>query len=117
MVTSARLGAVPTAAERADEAIALAREALQRVAELEARVAALQAAATGPQKRDEDGAPGPPGRWMRVRDAAVATKFSQSALRKMIRERRVVFDIVGCHPWIDIDSIPDRHAKVQKCPS
>ena len=106
-----RLGSQPTSAERADEAIALAREALQRVAELETQVAALQAAATGSQKLtvDEDGVPGPPGRWMRVRDAALATKFSQSALRKMVRERRVVFDYVGCHPWIDVDSVKVRN--------
>jgi len=106
-----RLGSQPTAAERADEAIALAREALQRVAELETQVAVLRAAAaTGPQKLagDEDGVPGPPGRWMRVPDAAIATKFSQSALRKMVRERRVIFDYDGCHPRIDINSIPPR---------
>lgn len=108
MVTRAayRLGSQPTAAERADEAIALAREALQRVSELEAKVVALEAAAT--QKLDEDGSPGPHGTWMRVRDAAIATKFSESALRRMIRERRVVFDYVGCHALIDVESVKVR---------
>jgi hypothetical protein len=101
MVMTARLGTVPTSAERADEA-------LRRVAELEKRVAALEAAASQKLTANEDGVPGPPGRWMRVRDAAIATKFSQSALRKMVRQRRVVFDYDGCHPMIDIESVKVR---------
>jgi hypothetical protein len=75
------------------------------VAELETKVASLQAAATV----HEDGAPGPPGQWLSVKDAAIATKFSESALRKMVRERRVTFDRNGCHVLIDIKSVKVRN--------
>jgi hypothetical protein len=63
----------------------------------------------------EDGAPRPPGKWMRMKAAAAATGYSESGLRKMVRERRCVADFEGCHPLINIDSIPPRRgAKVRK---
>jgi hypothetical protein len=74
----------------------------------DARIRVLEAA-------DEDGAvPRSPGKWLRVKAAADETGYSESGLRKMVRERRCVVDFEGCHPLINVNSIPDWGAKVRK---
>ena len=98
MVTAAaRLGTVPTSREIADEALALVRELAARVAVLEARADADDAV-------DGD-APAPlPPNWVPLKQAALISGYSASALRKL--RSPTWWKYVASRVWIDIAACP-----------
>jgi hypothetical protein len=79
-----------------------------RIAELERRVAALEAAIAPPAEGEsEDGVPR---KWLRLAEAAAVSGRSVSGLRKLQRQKRLRVRYRGPHPIVDVTSIPARRA-------
>jgi hypothetical protein len=94
----------------------------RQIGDLQARVAALEGRPRGPSSSadppvGEDGKPRLSGRWMRLKQAARASGYSVSGLRKLCDRGRCTFDYSGPHRVINVASIPRRVVKVRKVPS
>jgi hypothetical protein len=82
----------------------------QRVARLEALVAELMIERETAAAVVEDGAPRL-GRWLRMKLAMRETGYSESGLRKLIKQGRVVADFEGPHIVIDTSTVPRKCRK------
>jgi hypothetical protein len=89
------------------------REALDLIAALTERVAALEAG----QRVSEDGVPRRAGRWVRMKAAAKATSRSVSGLKKLCRQGRVVFDDDAPCRLINVDTVPRKVPRVPRVPA
>jgi hypothetical protein len=115
MVTpSMRLQAREFAETIVEAAVAPPPDLLNRFAELEARVAALEACQgeshpsilRGAPPDDEDGAPRVSGRWCRMKEAMRLTTIADQVYSRSAGGGRVRFDFEGAHRLIDISSVP-----------
>jgi hypothetical protein len=100
----------PELAEQLAELQRLVRDQGAEIVAQAARIADLEARSGA--AHSEDGRPRPAGNWLRMKAAADETGYSESGLRKMVRERRCVADFEGCHALINVDTVPRRGAKV-----
>jgi hypothetical protein len=80
----------------------------ERFAELERRVAELEAIIVPPPVGESED--GMPRKWLSLREAAEASGRSIRGLRKLMRQKKLRARYRGPHPMIDITSIPVRRA-------
>ncbi len=78
----------------------------ERFAELERRVAALEAIMVPPLvDAGEDGAPR---RWLRLAEAAAVSGYSVNGLRKLVKGGKVQARFKGPHLIVKVETIPVR---------
>jgi hypothetical protein len=105
---SAATAVPPELVERVAALERLAADQARMIEAQEGRIAKLEARPAD----DEDGRARPPGTWLGMKRAVAATGYSESGLRKMVKERRCAADFEGCHVLINVDTVPRRGAKV-----
>jgi hypothetical protein len=81
------------------------RNAAERFAAIERRLAALEAIMAPPAGESEDGQPR---RWLSLRDASLASGYSINGLRKLVKRGRVEARYRGAHLIVKVDTIPTR---------
>jgi hypothetical protein len=77
------------------------------------RITALEAVQAAGDDVNADGRPRL-GQWMKLKAAARASGYSESGLRKLARQGRIICDYDGPHLEINISSIPSKVLKVTK---
>jgi hypothetical protein len=115
--TARRLDVEPAARELAKRVATLEEQRKADAAllvELQQTVASLLAERDAAAAIVEDGAPRPPGRWRRMKEAMKATGYSESGLRRLCDLGRCAWDYEGPHRVIDVTTVPRRSAKVLK---